>query len=343
MALFMLVAPGLYDRFLVAEGKPESVVRGSPPSHDHRILSYAYTLTALDDRGMFRFQGWAFRNDEAKNPAGDYERRIVLAGQQGIYIFAAESTRSFDVDVNYKALGMDLTRAGFEALIYKGGLPPGLYSAGIQLTHKPDGETSYAFLKACILSTPNNLILQDMTDPECDPPGIDIGAPTGVNVLLPDETALWKMWLEKWETIRAGKYYQVEGWAFLTVDPTMSVEEYDRQLVLVGPQGNFVFAAEPVIRKDVEDYFESYGMDLRMSGFRALIDGSDLPNGVYGIGLLFTGRRHPAAYYVNTRRCLSRTEDAWILETNTSPACNQPYLAGSTSLSLKGEGGGAAR
>ncbi len=338
VVVYMLVAPGVYDEFAAGEGKPLPGIRSDTPSNDPRVTSHVFNLVALNDPGVFRLQGYAFLDSENKAPAGMYDRQVVLANRNGMVAFETETTRTFDVDVFFKALGMDLTRAGFTAVIYKDGLAPGMYSAGVFLTPKAGGESSYAFLKACLLRTPNQLVLKDLTDSDCYPMGSDLGRPIAADVSLPGETAQVKMWVEKMDPAYAGKFYQVEGWSFLTVDKTVAASGYDRQMVLTGPQGNLVFASEVVIRQDVDEYFKSEGMDLMMSGFTVLIDPRGLPEGVYGMGWIFTEKRSHTAYYVDARRCLLRTADALALAPNGSKLCRQPYLAGTFLLAESGEG-----
>jgi peptidoglycan/LPS O-acetylase OafA/YrhL len=337
--VYMLVAPGMYDEFLAAEGMPLPGSRSAAPSNDPRIMSHVYNLVAQNDPGLFRLQGWAFLDNEEKYPAGRYERQVVLSHPNGMSAFTTETTRSFDVDLFYKALGMDLTRAGFAALINKDGLDPGMYSAGIFLTDTSAGESAYSFLKACLVKTPNQLILKDLTDPDCYPMGAGFGKPVGADVALPGETAQWKMWVEKMDPAYAGKFYQIEGWAFLTVDKSVPAGGYDRRMVLRGPQGNLVFASDVVIRQDVDEYFKSEGMKLLMSGFTVLIDPHILAEGVYGIGWIFTDKHTGAAYYVDAQRCLLRTESALALAPNGSQVCRQPYLAGALPLVEGGERG----
>jgi hypothetical protein len=337
---YLLAAPGLYDRFIAAEGKPVSVTRDDPPAADPWIQSDVYYLVALNDQGLFQLRGWAFRTDAESLNSRQDQKQVVLVKSQEMLFFETESERSFDIDVMFADLGIDLTRAGFSARIYKDALTLGMYRVGIFLTGTEDGDTSFAFLKACVLKTPNRLLLKTYADVDCRSMEADLGKPVGTDVPLPDETMEAKMWLEQMKSNVSEELYQLEGWAFLTVDRTRAVGAYRRQLVLIGPHGNLLYDGESVQRPDVDAYFESEGMNLLLSGFRATIDSREIDPGVYGIGLIFTDVLTRESYYADARRCMIRTDRALTLAENGSPECNQPYLASAAALPFDRPEGG---
>ena len=339
--VFMLVAPGIYDEFLAAEGMPLPESGNPAPVNDSRVHTDIYHLVAQNELGLYRLQGWAFLDNEKRAPAHDYTRQVVLYHPTGMFAFDTETVLSFDVDLNFKSLGMDLTRAGFSTLIYEDGLAPGMYSAGIFLTPRSGGESAYSFLGVCLLRTPNRLVLKDETDPGCYPLESGFGKPVAADAALPGPTTERKLWVETLTPAYSGKFYRIQGWAFLTVDKTIPAGGYDRQLVLVGSRGNYVFAADIAVRPDVDEYFRSEGMDLSISGFSAFIDPFSLPGGVYGIGLMFFEKGTGAAYYVDAGRCLQLAGSEMALAPNGSAVCRRPYLTGE-SLPAAGEEGKSA-
>lgn len=148
------------------------------------------------------------------------------------------------------------------------------------------------------------------------------GQPVQLNAHVPDATEQAKSWVDGLDlyTEEVRGVYELWGWAFPITGNAASFAEYERWIVLVGPRGNRVFAAEPRLRKSVHEAFGNSGLDVRMSGFSTLIARSSLPLGSYGIGVLF---KHPngALYYVETGRCITHTSNSLSLEEPSSSRC----------------------
>jgi hypothetical protein len=136
------------------------------------------------------------------------------------------------------------------------------------------------------------------------------GKPIQVNVELPatiSESRSGVDVLVKYN--EKGRVYQLWGWAFPTLDKNIPVGDYERQVVLVTPTGNYVFAAETVERTDVQEYFNDLGMDLTHSGFSALITKDVIELGEYRLGIIFRNPQDNTVYYVDTKKILINTLD----------------------------------
>jgi hypothetical protein len=330
MALYLFVAPGIYDHLFVIEGNPiqanvklPATFSGSKSSVDALVI-----YNELD--GVYQVMGWAFPTTDKSILLGDYERQVVLATPTRNYIFALETVERTDVQVHFNDLGTDLTDSGFSAFIASHALAPGAYSLGLIFKNILIGTTYYIDTGRCVARTPNDFVLKN--------PGVacqssaagDTGQPVQVNVKLPIEILQAQSGVDSLvkSSVHVG-VYQLLGWAFPTVDKSIPASDYERQVVLVTPKGNYIFAADAVERTDVQKDFSDLGMDVNVSGFSAFINGNALKAGLYGIGLIFKNTASGTTYYIDTARCVTRTSNNLVLETPGNSAC-QSLTSGDT-------------
>jgi hypothetical protein len=122
--------------------------------------------------------------------------------------------------------------------------------------------------------------------------------------------------------------YRLSGFAFLTIGKSIPAGEYDRQVVLIGEYGNYVFPAVTFSRNDVQKQFADLGMDLRYSGFAAFINRNALTYSRFHIGMIFRRTADGSAFFSMSDFCLRRSPNQLILETVGDPACNSLLAAG---------------
>ncbi len=148
------------------------------------------------------------------------------------------------------------------------------------------------------------------------------GKPVQVNVKLSASVDESKSGLDALDVYsQQDGVYQILGWAFLTIDKNLPASDYERQVILVAPTRNYIFAAKALRRIDVQKYFSDLGMDVNMSGFSAFINRNALKRGTYGIGLIFKNTASGTTYYINTGRCVTRTPNNLVLEDPGNSAC----------------------
>ena len=145
---------------------------------------------------------------------------------------------------------------------------------------------------------------------------IKTGHPIRVNAELPALSGDIKACVDVLEpfTYEGKVFYSMAGWAFTTTDPAMPPEEYDRQLVLVSEDNNYLFPMETYRRNDVQRAFQHLGMELAFSGFHAEIAAETIRTDSYRIGVVFENPRKGTRFYALTRTLLVRTPNTLSLE-----------------------------
>jgi hypothetical protein len=325
MVLYFILAPEIYDRYFVQEGKP-IWVDAKLPTQVYGYQTHMDRVEIIDDQnGIHQLFGWAFLTFSKSIPAEDYERRVVLLSPKGNYIFTAATLQRIDVQLAYNDLDMDLEKSGFSALIDRNAIKSGLYRLGIIFKRKSNDLTYYVDTDYCVSRTPNQLIMKSVNDSECRSLIFQgTGQPVRLNAVMPIETREAMSWVDSLDATGVPGIFKISGWSFLTLDKNIPAGEYERQVVLFAASGNQVYNADSITRKSVQEYYGNLGMDLMTSGFSALIDSNILNSGAYGISMMLRNTANGAEYYVNTHRCLIRTENDLVLELPGSPACLAP-------------------
>lgn len=323
MILYFIVAPGVNARFFTQEGKSIQV-NAQLPVEVNESKSFVDRIEVYDEQnGIYQLLGWAFLTIDKNIPSSDYERLVVLRTLDKNSVFEAGTFRRIDVQLAYNDLGMDVANSGFSALIDSNLLKPGLFRVGIIFKHILDDSAFYTDTDFCIKRTPNKFILERLT-PDCHFLTVqNEGQPFQVNAKIPTHTGGAESWIDTVDAETKGSY-RISGWAFLKVDNSFSVGDYERQVVLYNLDENYIFSTDTTLRKDVQEHFSNLKMSLSMSGFSALIDSNALRSGVYGIGVIFKHNVSDMVYYIETNRCLTRTAKGLTLEIPGSPTCPTP-------------------
>ena len=92
-------------------------------------------------KGKIQMAGWGFLNSEPNLTPDDYERRVVLSSDTGVFTITTETKQRVDVQKAFVDLNMDLANSGFWSEFSLDKLPVGTYNISI-LFEKSDGSTS---------------------------------------------------------------------------------------------------------------------------------------------------------------------------------------------------------
>jgi hypothetical protein len=327
------------------QGMPVQTTGGLPPATS-QVKFWVDGLKTYNSDAIYKLFGWVFLTVDPQIPAGDYDRQVVLISETQNLFFLADPAVRPDVQEYFSNLGMDLTQAGFSALIARDALESGTYCIGIILKHTGSSESYFVNTDRCLTrTTDNNLILEERGSGNCctsvtvpvaaeveqTPEANDqlpaettepsTGQPVETNVQLPTETTDAKWWVEGLDA-QENDVYRLWGWAFPTMDTTLPSGTYKREVVLTSGSKNLIFSAVTSLREDVQNKFSNLGMDVSLSGFSALIAKNALELGIYQVGLIFKNPSDDTDWYVNVNRCLTNTAKMLVLEKNGSTICS---------------------
>lgn len=126
---------------------------------------------------------------------------------------------------------------------------------------------------------------------------------------LPATTTAGKMYTDsiKMSTENEGKY-QIAGWGFLTSEPNLTPDDYERKVVLSSGTDVFTITTETVRRADVQKAFLDLNMNVVNSGFLSEFSLDKLPVGNYSISLFFE-KTDGSTSLLNSTWVLERTAD----------------------------------
>jgi hypothetical protein len=159
MLIYVLVAPSLYTRYVLKDGKPVSFA-GEVPQRITKRISYAVDRlepVILHGQNLYQLWGWSFIEGETDQSV--YERFIVLQSGSQTYFFSAENKVRPDVQAAYTNLHLDLANSGFSAYISKDVIRPGIYRIGILFKNRAGGELYYMITEVRAIRTANKLRL----------------------------------------------------------------------------------------------------------------------------------------------------------------------------------------
>lgn len=320
--VYFMLAPSIYFRFFTNEGHPVQSDLQIPIE----FRSSRFTVDSLslyDANGLYQLRGWSFLLNQDDNPTEAYERVIVLISRQRNYVFPTSIRDRRDVAEHFQELGLSgLRNSGFSALISVNAIKRDTYKIGIIFKH-PDGSSVYVNMGRCLTRTPNSLILAAKDSLVCSIL-MKEGHPAQADMQIPIDTQDARFNIERVLLNDMNGLYQLRGWGFLLNEDDVPTGAYERDIVLISPERNYVFPTSIMDRRDVAEHFQELGLSgLRNSGFSALISIDALEQDTYQIGFIFK-QPDGSSVYVNTKRCLSRTHNDLILEDSGSPVCSLP-------------------
>jgi len=161
MFVYVALAPHVYTRFVVDEGKPVPFDQELPKQTDQ--ISYSVDrLDLIKGQGLFNLWGWSFFRGDADQSA--YERWIILQSGAQTYFYRAEPFQRRELQTAFPDVDIDLTNAGFFVHISKYAIEPGTYQIGILFRHKSSDALYYVVTNKAIFRTPNQIRL-DVANP----------------------------------------------------------------------------------------------------------------------------------------------------------------------------------
>ena len=133
---------------------------------------------------------------------------------------------------------------------------------------------------------------------------------------LPATTTAGKMYTDqvRMSTEDEGKC-QIVGWGFLTSEPNLTPDDYERKVVLSSGMDVFTITTESVQRADVQKAFLDLNMNVVNSGFLSEFSLDKLPVGKYNISLFFE-KSDGSTSLLNSIWVLERTADTIQLTRN---------------------------
>ena len=143
------------------------------------------------------------------------------------------------------------------------------------------------------------------------------GKPLAIRESVPAEAEQIKLNIDALDLIVQDRQevYRLYGWAFSTLDPSLSPEMYEREILLISSlQRIYAFSIDTVSRPGVQEFFKDLNMNLTESGFSTLISKDVLPVGEYRIGIVFRDPSTGLSYYTDKpKRILLRTPNSLSL------------------------------
>lgn len=171
LVFYVFAAPGIYDRLFIKHGWPA----GHGGKWSQRLIdgysSIDRLVPAAGEKGLYRLNGWAFTPSLADHVLQDDDREVVLFSSSRVYLFPAEARKRPELQARFEEqnLGVDVTWAGFSALINPGAIEPGCYRIGLLLRDAEDGITYTVRTGRMLRRTPNMLLLEEVDMPDCSP------------------------------------------------------------------------------------------------------------------------------------------------------------------------------
>lgn len=157
MLIYVALAPKMYTRFFLKDGKPVPFDHALPqPSKQ-----ISYSLDRLDPaifhgQNLYDLWGWSFIKKQSDQSV--YERYIVLQSDNHTYFFPAAKTARPEVSRLYSDLQLG-PNIGFSAYISEDVIERGTYRIGLLFMNRADGDIDYTLTNKRLVKTANMLQL----------------------------------------------------------------------------------------------------------------------------------------------------------------------------------------
>jgi hypothetical protein len=159
MIIYLFIAPDLFTRFILTNGKAIEFSQELPATTD-QIKLQVDNLDSIksDGQELFQLWGWSFLLSDPNQAI--YDRFIVLQSDTRIYFFPTQTVERQGVQETFKDLNMDLLFSGYSTIICKDVIKPGRYQIGIVFKNQFDNSTYYIRSNKLLVRTANQLILE---------------------------------------------------------------------------------------------------------------------------------------------------------------------------------------
>ena len=316
MLAYIVIAPEVYARFILKEGKPLPFEHALPQPTDQ--ISFAVDrLDSTKDQGLFHLWGWSFFRGDSNQAA--YERWIILQSEENTYFYQAVSFQRPDLQSAFKDVKIDLLNAGYSTYISKYAIKAGDYQIGLLFVNKQTKAVHYIITNKSLVRTANHLRLQKSqpSDTVVSQPLAPVRSnPIQFKQRLPSPSNQLLLSVDGINPTNTNGQLldHIWGWAFLS--NFSSQDTFERWMVLEPDPSTsrtedkpIFFPALPLERPDVQKAFEYLEIDLIDSGFSLYISKEDVQPGAYRIGILLKNTNNGDLYYAVTDKLLIRVSD----------------------------------
>jgi len=302
MILYLIIAPIVYGKFIVDEGKPiEFNVSTTIESPNIKCAIEKFQPITINNDDFYHLWGWSFFDDNIVPT--DYDRFILLESEDKRFYFATHASDRPDVENAYQVTSRAIIdEAGFFTYVSKSALPIGMYHIKIIYQHRVSKEAYEVDTGDIVKRTGNQLLL------------IGGGFPVSVNPssIIPSDKIEYN--IEHLGLVEAynKEVYNLWGWSFLNDDGT--AVDCDRFILLEKRDKKYYFPINVMDRPDVENVYQDISKSLiNEAGFYSYILKSELPMGTYEINIVYQNKQTKEAYAVNTGFYIKRTFSQLVL------------------------------
>ena len=315
VAVYLLLAPVVYRNFFIKVGVPIQYSRELPAPSNNIVMSIDSFDSVTYEGDVTRdLEGWAYLSHEPDQ--SKYERFIVLQSKSRFYFFPVSPIKRTALNAVFSNLGLNLLYSGFRAFISEEHIKPGTYQVGILFKSSTNETDFYSISSNVILRTPNKISLSVNEPVQPIKETIYEGTETSFDQPLPEPNQGILAYLDTLsnESLNGVEVMRLSGWAFLQEEQDQTL--YERFIVLYSDQSVLYFPADFVERPDVQDVFNSLGLNLQLSGFSLLISKDALTDENYKIGVLFQHKTQKTLVFAKTYWSISRQSGQYLLERN---------------------------
>jgi hypothetical protein len=313
LIIYLLVAPVVYRALLIKVGVPYNYDGDLPQASNTITMAIDSFDTVTQEGNLTRdLEGWAYLNDEPDQSG--FQKLIVLESDSRVYYFQTSPVKRTALNATFSSLGLDLLYAGFRAFISEEHVKPGEYHVGILFIDESNNLSYFSRSSSLIHRTPNSIVLETNENESAFKENIFRGDEINFDQSRQEPTTKIMTYvdgftLESHDGIDA---MRLNGWAFLQEDQNQSL--YERFVVFHSEQGNLYFPVTVVERPDVQDAFDSLGLDLQLAGFTTLIAKDGLTDESYQIGVLFQHKLDQSVIYAISDWIISLRSGQLVLE-----------------------------
>jgi len=243
-----------------------------------------------------------------------YERFIVLQSKSHIYLFSVNPVKRTALHYIFSNLGLNLLYSGFRAFISEEHIKSGTYQVGILFKSTTNEADFYSISSNVIQRTPNKITLSVTESVQPIDEAIYEGTETSFDRPLPEPNEDILAYLDTLsnESLNGVEVMRLSGWAFLQDEQDQTL--YERFIVLYSDHSVLYFPVNFMERLDVQDAFNSLGLNLELSGFTTLISRDALTAESYEIGVLFQHKTQKTLFFAKTYWLISRQSGQYSLE-----------------------------
>jgi hypothetical protein len=313
VVVYLLLAPVVYRNLFIKVGVPIQY-SGELPAASNNIVMAVDSFDSVTYEGDVTrdLEGWAYLRNEPDQ--SKYERFIVLQSKSCIYFFSVSPVKRTDLHTAFSNLGLNLIYSGFRAFISEEHIKPGTYQVGILFKSSTDGTVFYSISSNVIRRTPNKIILSAIEPLQTIEETVYRGTETSFDQPLPKPNEGILSYLDTLsnESLNGVEVMRLSGWAFLQDEQDQTF--YERFIILYSDHSVLYFPVNFVERPDVQDAFNSLGLNLELSGFTTLISKDALTDESYEIGVLFQHKTQKTLFFAKTYWLISRQSGQYSLE-----------------------------